>query len=415
MILFLLISAVSFEVKNPDIDLYPIYSSIKFFDDLWTKNLEDKSQDSKKEINWKLRKEIDQAARALINLHDKLKNRPADTPVTEEEKEAIAAQLRWFDKNFSWIRDEFQNEVKPLPVNHPDKAALASYQTPSYKTQLKSCVPAEGFEQWLQKSLDPAIRKSLEKTEVARWFDEDFLPQLILREEQKKKKTEELMKQAKEMEEKVRSAAEARQKETAARGCFVGESFVLMMNHKLKAIKDMKVGDFVLTACDEKSPRLNEPCSARVDDVFKKTDSKIRVLFLKGKKGSFNLLTTNQHPVFSVTENKFKAANQIQLGEAVASAKGVLNLDKSTEFSADSKLKDFRAAGLNEAEIKAIRSSFRSDGIAQVYTLNVKGDNMFFVGGTQKPTDFVLVHEYPNLTQDILGGTTADIQQRCFF
>ncbi|WP_194174200.1 RHS repeat-associated core domain-containing protein [Luteimicrobium xylanilyticum] len=100
----------------------------------------------------------------------------------------------------------------------------------------------------------------------------------------------------------------------AARSCsFAGSTPVVLADGSRKDIKDVTAGDRVLATDPETGEQLGEP----VVQVFKHQDSYYRVSI-----GGESLTTTANHPLWSVTDDRFERADQLSVGEQVLGADG---------------------------------------------------------------------------------------------
>lgn len=149
----------------------------------------------------------------------------------------------------------------------------------------------------------------------------------------------------------VRGADDAA--ELAAKACsFIGGTAVLMADGTKKPIKDVAVGDKVMAT----DPETGEQVAKTVEHVFVHEDTVID-LIVDGE----IISTTEDHPFWSVTDQKFVRADDLAGGEQVLAAEGRL----------------ITVTGLE-------RGSARK---AVAYNLSVKGIHTFHVG-----TSEILVH-----------------------
>lgn len=103
-------------------------------------------------------------------------------------------------------------------------------------------------------------------------------------------------------------------KKTQARECsFSGETVVLMADGSRKPIQDIRVGDLVVAT----DPETGEQAAKPVEHVFVHEDTVIDL-----KVDGETITTTEDHPFWSVTEQKFQRADQLEPGETVLTATG---------------------------------------------------------------------------------------------
>ncbi len=111
-----------------------------------------------------------------------------------------------------------------------------------------------------------------------------------------------------------RSSVAANTGRTAARACsFAGATTVLMADGSRKAIEDVKVGDKVIAT----DPETGEQVAKRVEHVFVHEDTVID-LVVDGEV----ITTTEDHPFWSVTDQRFERADELSPGEEVLGADG---------------------------------------------------------------------------------------------
>lgn len=112
----------------------------------------------------------------------------------------------------------------------------------------------------------------------------------------------------------LRIASMTRAANTAARACsFAGATTVLMADGTRKAIEDVKVGDKVIAT----DPETGEQVAKTVEHVFVHDDTVID-LIVDGQV----ITTTEDHPFWSVTDQRFERADELSRGEKVLSADG---------------------------------------------------------------------------------------------
>lgn len=101
---------------------------------------------------------------------------------------------------------------------------------------------------------------------------------------------------------------------TAARACsFSGATTVLMANGSRKPIEDVKVGDKVVAT----DPETGERAARRVEHVWVHDDT-VLDLVVQGEV----ITTTEDHPFWSVTDQRFERADQLTNGELLLGASG---------------------------------------------------------------------------------------------
>ncbi len=101
---------------------------------------------------------------------------------------------------------------------------------------------------------------------------------------------------------------------TAARACsFAGATTVLMADGSRKPIEDVEVGDEVVAT----DPETGEQVAKRVEHVFVHEDTVID-LVVDGEV----ITTTEDHPFWSVTDQRFERADELAPGEKVLGADG---------------------------------------------------------------------------------------------
>ena len=102
--------------------------------------------------------------------------------------------------------------------------------------------------------------------------------------------------------------------ETAAKACsFSGATLVLMADGTKKPIEDVQVGDEVIAT----DPETGEQVAKTVEHVFVHDDT-VTDLVVDGEVIS----TTEDHPFWSVTDQRFERADQLDAGEQVLGADG---------------------------------------------------------------------------------------------
>lgn len=110
------------------------------------------------------------------------------------------------------------------------------------------------------------------------------------------------------------AAPPSRLAQTAARACsFGGETVVLMADGSTKPIEDVEVGDEVIAT----DPETGEQVAKKVTHVFVHKDDVVQ-LEVDGEV----LTTTEDHPFWSVTDQKFERADELSPGEKVLGADG---------------------------------------------------------------------------------------------
>jgi hypothetical protein len=103
---------------------------------------------------------------------------------------------------------------------------------------------------------------------------------------------------------------------TAARACsFTGTTLVLMADDTRKPIADVKVGDRVLAT----DPETGEQVAKTVEHVWVHEDTVID-LIVDGEV----ITTTEDHPFWSVTDQRFERADELANGENVLGADGTV-------------------------------------------------------------------------------------------
>lgn len=101
---------------------------------------------------------------------------------------------------------------------------------------------------------------------------------------------------------------------TAARTCsFAGATTVLMADGSRKPIEDVRVGDKVIAT----DPETGEQAAKTVEHVFVHDDAVID-LVVDGEV----ITTTEDHPFWSVTDQRFERADELSPGEQVLAADG---------------------------------------------------------------------------------------------
>lgn len=101
---------------------------------------------------------------------------------------------------------------------------------------------------------------------------------------------------------------------TAARACsFTGATVVLMANGQLKPIATIVVGDLVVAS----DPETGEQAAKPVEQVFVHEDVVFDLVI-----GGEVISTTEDHPFWSVTDQRFERADELEPGELVLSAAG---------------------------------------------------------------------------------------------
>lgn len=101
---------------------------------------------------------------------------------------------------------------------------------------------------------------------------------------------------------------------TAARACsFAGSTTVLMADGSRKPIEDIEVGDKVIAT----DPETSEQVAKRVEHVFVHDDTVVD-LVIDGEV----ITTTEDHPFWSVTDQRFERADDLASGEKVLGADG---------------------------------------------------------------------------------------------
>ncbi|MDV8147433.1 polymorphic toxin-type HINT domain-containing protein [Arthrobacter sp. B10-11] len=158
---------------------------------------------------------------------------------------------------------------------------------------------------------------------------------------------------------------------TMAKACsFSGATVVLMADGSRKPIEDVKVGDKVIAT----DPETGEQVSKRVEHVFVHDDTVLDLVV-----DDQVITTTEDHPFWSVTDQSFERADQLESGEEVLGADG-------------------RTIKVSRLELGTARQAI-------AYNLEVEGIHTYHVGH-----DEILVHNtckvrgFWEITQE---GTTA--------
>ncbi|MBW9214981.1 HINT domain-containing protein [Mumia sp. zg.B53] len=161
---------------------------------------------------------------------------------------------------------------------------------------------------------------------------------------------------------------------TAARACsFAGATTVLMADGTHKPIEDVKVGDKVIAT----DPETGEQTAKSVEQVFVHDDTVIDLIV-----DSEVITTTEDHPFWSVTDQRFERADELSAGEKAI------------------------AAGGREVSVSGLRVGTAREALA--YNLSVEGIHNYHVGD-----DKILVHNTCNvrgLWQITKEGTAATKQ-----
>lgn len=140
---------------------------------------------------------------------------------------------------------------------------------------------------------------------------------------------------------------------TAARACsFSGTTTVLLADGARKPIQDVKVGDRVVAT----DPETGEQVAKRVEHVFVHNDTVIDLLV-----DGDVITTTEDHPFWSVSDQRFERADELSPGEKVLGAGG-------------------RVITVSGLELGTARE-------ALAYNLSVEGIHTYHVGDAE-----VLVH-----------------------
>ncbi|MFV0459445.1 MAG: polymorphic toxin-type HINT domain-containing protein, partial [Actinomycetales bacterium] len=140
---------------------------------------------------------------------------------------------------------------------------------------------------------------------------------------------------------------------TGARACsFTGATFVLMADGSKKPIQDIEVADKVVAT----DPETGEQAAKEVTRVFVHDDTVVD-LVVDGEVIS----TTEDHPFWSATDQRFERADELVAGEEVLAA-------------------DCRVVAVSGLELGTVR-------MALAYNLSVDGIHTYHVGNAQ-----VLVH-----------------------
>lgn len=151
---------------------------------------------------------------------------------------------------------------------------------------------------------------------------------------------------------------------TAAKACsFAGTTTVLMADRSRKPIEDVRVGDKVIAT----DPETGEQVVKKVEHVFVHDDTVID-LVVEGEV----ITTTEDHPFWSVTDQRFERAYELSTGEKVLAADG-------------------RVITVSGLQLGTARE-------ALAYNLSVEGIHTYHVGD-----DEILVHN----TCDLAGLTHA--------
>ncbi|WP_436698715.1 polymorphic toxin-type HINT domain-containing protein [Nocardioides sp. BYT-33-1] len=163
---------------------------------------------------------------------------------------------------------------------------------------------------------------------------------------------------------KVERAANAGR--TTARACsFAGATTVLMADGTQKPIEYIKVGDEVLAT----DPETGEQAAKKVEHVFVHDDDLTDLQLADGTV----LTTTEDHPYWSVTDQRFERADELSQGERVLSADG------------------------RTVEVSGLRLASTRDGLA--YNLSVEGIHTYHVGDAA-----ILVHNSCFTSLDALNN-----------
>ncbi|WP_207793420.1 polymorphic toxin-type HINT domain-containing protein [Nocardioides acrostichi] len=142
--------------------------------------------------------------------------------------------------------------------------------------------------------------------------------------------------------------------DTAARACsFSGATLVLMADGSKKPIDQVKVGEMVLAT----DPETGEQKPRKVEHVFVHDDALTDLQLADGTV----LITTEDHPYWSVDDRRFERADELSQGERVLSA-------------------DSRTIRVSSLQLETTR-----EGLA--YNLAVEGIHTYHVGD-----DAILVH-----------------------
>ena len=155
-----------------------------------------------------------------------------------------------------------------------------------------------------------------------------------------------------------------------ARACsFAGATTVLMADGSRKPIKDIEVGDKVIAT----DPETGEQVAKRVEHVWVHDDTVID-LVVDGEV----ITTTEDHPFWSVTDQRFERADELEAGEKVRGADG-------------------RAITVSQLRVGTERQ-------ALAYNLSVEGIHTYHVGETE-----ILVH---NVCPPMLGANATQVTSK---
>ncbi|EHR52036.1 Protein of unknown function (DUF1557) [Saccharomonospora marina XMU15] len=131
----------------------------------------------------------------------------------------------------------------------------------------------------------------------------------------------------------------------AKRCSFTGETTVLMADGSRKPIEDVKVGDWVIAT----DPETGEQVAKRVTHVFVHNDTVIDLVVAGDV-----ITTTEDHPFWSATDQRFERADQLSPGEQVLGAEGQV------------------------ITVSGLRLGTARDGLA--YNLSIEGIHTYHIG-----------------------------------
>lgn len=168
--------------------------------------------------------------------------------------------------------------------------------------------------------------------------------------------------------------------EAAAKACsFSGSTTVLMADGSRKAIEDIEVGDRVIAT----DPKTGNQVARRVEHVFVHEDTLVD-LAVDGEV----ITTTEDHPFWSVTDQRFDRADQLMPGEQV-----------------------LRADGRMTAVTDGLLTNTAREGLA--FNLSIEGTHTYHVGDAE-----ILVHNenhcgllFPDAGLDATGKVHGTLPQ----